>query len=946
MEPTRLLYRCRRTGIRKVEHMLTVVICTVVIGAGFPGLQSRADYMMDVRLEPDSSMLFGHSEILFTNGVDFPVDTLWLHLYPNAYRDISTAFGQDLEAVGRYYFRASPESQKGWIDLSNWTLNGNPVDISVDGSLGFISLDSPLEPSETALLQGDFIVKIPSFWSRMGHLGDTYQITQWYPKMCVLDEKEWHRGRYHWRGEFYSDFGDYSITLDIPENFITAATGSVESVSFSEDSLRRSETWKAYNVHDFAWSASPDYTLREYIYVYPQSLGGDSISVHLVLLDDDSKHWSDVPAVIDSTLLYYGEWYVPYPYDDLWVVEPVLLMAGGMEYPQFIFSAADVPMTRVLEMVTSHEIGHQWFYGMLGNDEVNEAWLDEGMNTFSELRYMQRRHGFFGNMSTTPDWIVEISDQDINLMTYVTGTAVERVPVLSDATSAGDGSHPTGFTYYTKPAFFLRMLQRQVGDEDFDRIMSVYFERFMYHHPHTDDFQAVVEEITGRSWEEEFDFWLRGTGNADVWVESMDESGTSTTVVVAGDVPHEVKLDLLFLSGTDSLLTEFSLAPGITDTVTVSGSWHSVIADPFLCMPDRAPWNNALPPLSQIRPMLLPFPRPTHYSLWVLPFPSYAAGSWRAEILCMSAVVPSYMGGPFTWSAHASIPFETENFSSWGAAFHAPLFREYRRSLYLSTGISRGYGIGSAKLGVDYFMGGRVAADRNLRFSFDLELFSVEDTTVYGGCNVQEGSGFEFSAGFSSSDKNYGISWQGDLNALASPGWNDGLYARMEGELNISQRITGSYFARTRIYAGRIAGDTPLHIFLRPGGGLFAGGVTGAFLPPDGLLSPQEHYYVRSGPALPGYQNNPARGRAAVSIEQRLPVPFLPIEIFGGAGWLADGFDDFSEDTFLANGGFTVRIAMLEALFPVWVSEPVDGESNWEFRWRIGLSPAGFPDLY
>ncbi|RKZ07685.1 hypothetical protein DRQ25_10985, partial [Candidatus Fermentibacteria bacterium] len=196
--------------------MLTVVICAVVTGAGFPGLQSRADYMMDVRLNPDSGMLFGHSEILFTNGVDFSVDTLWLHLYPNAYRDISTAFGQDLEAVGRYYFRASPESQKGWIDLSNWSLNGNPVDISVDGSLGFITLDYPLDPGETALLQGDFIVQIPSFWSRMGHLGDTYQITQWYPKMCVLDENEWHRGRYHWRGEFYSDFGDYSITLTIP----------------------------------------------------------------------------------------------------------------------------------------------------------------------------------------------------------------------------------------------------------------------------------------------------------------------------------------------------------------------------------------------------------------------------------------------------------------------------------------------------------------------------------------------------------------------------------------------------------------------------------------------------------------------------------------------------------------------------------------------------------
>ncbi|MCD4701491.1 MAG: hypothetical protein K8S24_06505, partial [Candidatus Aegiribacteria sp.] len=540
--------------------------------------------------------------------------------------------------------------------------------------------------------------------------------------------------------------------------------------------------------------------------------------------------------------------------------------------------------------------------------------------TFSELRYMQRRHGFAGNMSTTPDWIMEISDQDMSLFTYATFTADgEEVPVLSDATSAGDGSHPYGFTYYSKPALFLRMLQRQVGEEDFDRIMSIYFDRFMYHHPHTDDFQAIMEEVTGRSWEREFDYWLRGTGNADVRIRSIEESGDSTTVIVEGDVPHDVELDLLFISGGDSLLTETLLSPGMEDTVTVAGQWRSAIVDPFLCMPDRAPWNNALPPLSQIKPMFLPFPRPTHNTLWVLPFPSYAAGSWRGEILCMSAAIPSYMGGPYTWSAYASIPFESGSFSAWGAFYNAPLFKRNRRSLYLSLGVDRGYGTGRASLGADYLLNGRVAADIHSRLSLGIDLFSVEDTTVYGNRNVDEGNGFEITCGLSAIDRNYGISWKGGLNALASPGWNDDPYARVDGEFNITQRITGSYLARTRIYAGRIAGDAPAHVFLRPGGGLFAGGIIGTFLPPDGSLSPQEHFYVRSGPALPGYWNSPARGRAAVSIEQRIPVPFpfLPIEIFGGVGWLADGFRDFSEDTFLANGGFAVRFAMLGYRIPL-----------------------------
>ncbi|MBD3277622.1 MAG: hypothetical protein GF388_04920, partial [Candidatus Aegiribacteria sp.] len=333
--------------------MIQLVFCALLLGAGYPGPESRADYEMTARLLPDSQLVRGTSRITFESGVGFPVDTLWLHLYPNAYRDHTTPFGQDLEAVGRYGFRASDSSEKGWIDLTEWTLNGDPVEITVDHCLGFISLDSPLEPGGTAVLEGEFALKVPRFWSRLGHKGDTYQITQWFPKMCVLDEEGWHRGRYRWRGEFYSDYGSYEVRLNVPRGFITAATGSVHSTEFTSDSLRRTEVWKAENVHDFVWSASPDYTVRDHVYVYPGALGGDSVKVHLVLLDDDEEHWEQIPAVIDSTLLYYGEWYVPYPYDDLWVVEPAVLMAGGMEYPQFVFAAVEIPFTRALEMITA-----------------------------------------------------------------------------------------------------------------------------------------------------------------------------------------------------------------------------------------------------------------------------------------------------------------------------------------------------------------------------------------------------------------------------------------------------------------------------------------------------------------------------------------------------------------------------------------------------------------
>ena len=226
---------------------MSVLIALLSI-PGYPGAESSADYAIEVYLSPDSSTIQGSLDITFTSGVHFPVDTLWLHLYPNAYSDPTTAFGQDLDAQGSFGFRRSSESDRGWIDLSNWTMNGEPVTIHEDGTLGWIVLQSPLPGGESVSLSGEFAVKVPKFWSRMGQHGDTYQITQWYPKMCVLDTQGWHRSRYHAAGEFYSDYGNYSVVIDVPSDFITAATGRVLETEFNPDSTRRIDHWTAEGV--------------------------------------------------------------------------------------------------------------------------------------------------------------------------------------------------------------------------------------------------------------------------------------------------------------------------------------------------------------------------------------------------------------------------------------------------------------------------------------------------------------------------------------------------------------------------------------------------------------------------------------------------------------------------------------------------------------------------
>lgn len=920
--------------------ILSVLLC---LQPGYPGNECTTDYEINVSLFPNRNMLEGDVSIFFTNGSPFPVDTLWLHLYPNAYRDETTVFGQELESLGSYRFRASPDKEKGWIELFDWFADGKSTEPVIDETLAYILPDETLLPGDSILLRGGFKVKIPSFWSRMGYIDDHFGITQWYPKMCVLDDRGWHRSRYHVMGEFYSDFGDYDVFLDIPAEFVTAATGSVEILSFSSDSLRRTEHWSADTVHDFAWMASPDMFIREHVFVYPDSLGGRAVRVHIVVLDDSEDYWADIPAVADSTLLYYGEWYTPYPYRDLWIIDCSMAAGGGMEYPQLVQVGVDFPFIRLLELVTAHEIGHQWFYGILANDEVDEAWLDEGMNTFSEMRYFDRKYGLENNFSSIPGWILTLSDEDFHSIVYVSeASRGEIAPVLSTSTDAADGSYSTGATYYSKPAFFLRMLQRQMGEELFDEAMKIFFERFTFHHPHTEDFQAIVEEVTGRSWQQEFDFWLRETGSADLRIENINHNNDSTYVEISGDFPHSLSVDVILTAGSDSLLDEATLLPGENSVISVQGNWNAASVDPFRQVPDRAPWNNSMPVRGKIRPLFLPLPRSTEYNTYLFAFPMYSSGYWKLNAMAASFPLPTQFGGPFNWSGGISIPLETGHRAKWKINLSLLIDRGRRHDLLCHTHTSMVYGTENISIGLKLNFKGEVPADPKFGIGAGLAYRSVTDSSFYGSGNIEEGDALEFSAGLSAEDRGYRLCWKASTDVLVSPGWNDEPYARINGELKLDKRLSGEYRTATRFYIGRVTGDPPVQILLRPGGGLFADSFMGSFLPPEGNLSPAEHFFLRSGPALPGYWNSTVRTRAGFSLEERCPLP-LPIPvfksyIFGGIGWLGDSFNKFNMNEIIANAGIGIRFMFLEGIFPVWVSDPAYDEDEWEFRWRIGFT--------
>ncbi len=484
----------------------------------------------------------------------------------------------------------------------------------------------------------------------------------------------------------------------------------------------------------------------------------------------------------------------------------------------------------------------------------------------------------------------------------------------------------------------MSMLQVQLGDDLFNQIMKEYFQRFAYHHPHTEDFQAIVEEYSGRSWQTEFDFWLRGTGTADIRLSDLRSSQDSTTVILGGSIPHNMLVPVAFISDSDTLEMLVNVLPEEENVITVAGNWTRAVADPFMRLPDCAPWNNSAPADFKLKPLLLPVPQPDHYSVWALPLPGYADGSWRVNAVFLATPLPVEAGGPFTLTSHVSVPFKEGSSAAVGLSLSAPISRRCGEEILLNTRFFSGYGIN--RIGARFRLNSRgpLATDSRRMFSLGAEMLSISDTTVYGGDNIQTGTSMEIQASLRLSKRSFNRSISAGLESFFDPGLTGNAYAGLSLEAETSQRLSGGFTASTRVNAEGVTENAPVQRMVRPAGGLFfENALVGAVFSPDGELSAINHYFVRTGPALPGYWNSIRRGRVGFSIEQRLSSTDIPLGFFAGTGWVGSSSEEFTSGTLLSNAGILVNAGIVEAIFPLWVSEPVEGENNWELRWRVRI---------
>jgi hypothetical protein len=541
-----------------------------------PGARSprNANYEIDARLDHATKTIRGRETIRWRNISGQPTSELQLHLYWNAWRDEESTWLRERRMSD--LFTPPPadawssmdvtsvrlrEPSGDWRDLTSQMRFIAPDDgNSLDRTVMTVPLGRPVMPNDTIEAEVVWDAKIPRPFARTGWVGNYYFIGQWFPKLGVLEDSGWNTHQFHAAAEFFADFGVYDVRLTVPRDFVLGASGRQTSRTDNADGTT-THGYHGEDIHDFAWTASPDFIDLTQRFEHPTL---PPVEIRLLLQPERRSQADRYFAVVSATLKRYGEWFGAYPYGHVTIVDPAFQSeSDGMEYPT-LFTGRSRWLTpsnvQVPEATTAHEVGHQWWYGMVASNEFEHAWMDEGINTYATARVLDEAFNpnrverrYFGGFVPWSFRDVPFSRFDNDRL------AGYRLNAEADAPWTPTFRYwpaTASMITYNKTALWLHTLERRLGWPMIQRILSTYFDRWKFRHPKPADFFDVVREVSGQGHVWFFDEVYRSSNTFDYGVQALrsdrqGEEGYRTTVVAArfGEAVFPVEVVTTFEDG-------------------------------------------------------------------------------------------------------------------------------------------------------------------------------------------------------------------------------------------------------------------------------------------------------------------------------------------------------------------------------------------------------------
>lgn len=595
--------------------------------------QQEVNYDIQVTLDDNRHQLNAFEVIEYVNNSNETLHYIWFHLWPNAYKNGRTDLAKQMRQDEDLTLFFSKHKDRGWIDSLRFEINGQPARMEFAEKrpdVCRVFLETPLSPGETVIISTPFRVQIPKgIFSRLGHLDQAYQITQWYPKPAVYDNDGWHPMPYLGQGEFYSEFGSFDVKITLPKNYVVGATGDlvngeeelswlnqkveqtkaiIDSVDYYDLSFPPSSKEKKTlhyhqeNVHDFAWFADKRYHVLKGEVELPAS--GRTVTTWAMFTNNEADLWKNSIQYLNDATNFYSKWVGEYPYNHVTAVDGVLSEGGGMEYPNITLIGESGDAIS-LEEVILHEVGHNWFYGILASNERDNPWLDEGMNSFLELRYMRER---FPNLKVSDiygggklinfgmKWLgfADIEYDKFGHHAYRAEARVNRDQPIqlhsNDYTSINYGS-----IVYTKTAIAMDYLMQYLGKGRMNLLMAEYYQRWKFKHPKPSDFRKVAVEVTGDSLNWFFDGIINSADKIDYSLGRITKSNDSLKIRVNNLGKIAAPFQLAAVQNGDTIDLGWQSGFEKSDWISVNcPDCERIIIDPNQIVPDINLKNNSM----------------------------------------------------------------------------------------------------------------------------------------------------------------------------------------------------------------------------------------------------------------------------------------------------------------------------------------------------------------
>jgi hypothetical protein len=503
---------------------------TLAINSDKPMSERVVHYEIDAKYDAGTHTVNATEVLTYHNLTGQALDHFPFHLYQNAFQPKAT-WVREAKLVGN-----RDTSYAKWEDKEYGSEEMKSIEVVGQGDLTaqlqYMAPDDGNKDDKTvvdlhvpqAIAPGAYVqfkiafqTKFPETQARSGWKRDFVLGGQWFPKVGVFWNGAWNCHQYHAMTEFFADFGVYDVKLTVPDYEVVGASGVLVGDAANSDGTK-TYTYHGDDIHDFAWTASPRYKVKE-DGVFQGQMGPVKLRILM-----QPAHWSQAERhekILKETLERFEAWYGPYPYKTLTLVDPEPdSAAGGMEYPTFITGDSSWFMPKGVllpELVVEHEFGHQYWYGMVATNEFEDAWMDEGINSYTEVKVLDSIFG--ADRSMLQQAGMTFGEREEQRLTYISVADLDAMTQKAyDFYSFGSYA---GITY-GKTASVLLTLEGIIGEDTMAKAMRTYFMRYRFTHPVKEDFLKTIEEVSGKDLRWYFNQAVYGTQVLDYQVRKID----------------------------------------------------------------------------------------------------------------------------------------------------------------------------------------------------------------------------------------------------------------------------------------------------------------------------------------------------------------------------------------------------------------------------------------